>query len=191
MNGEVIHHLPGAIYVVDQGRPMRTVASASHIQQVFVPKSSLGLSDDSRVSETVVDTAQSVGALLHAAMDRVFAAFNRDCRSLEFDLVDGFLALLKVNLGVPPQREDVRRHVRTELVKRIILYAERLQKKVVCVSVHPKIGPKLPSGLHLAHAVIGSGSKNLMPAISGSFEGLEDEAGEPKRDTQFKRVRCQ
>ena len=125
MNGAVIHHLPGAIYVVDQGRPMRTVASASHIQQVFVPKSSLGLSDDSLVSETVVDTAQSVGAMLHAAMDRVFAAFNRDCRSLEFDLVDGFLALLKVNLGVPPQREDVRRHVRTELFKRICAHIEQ------------------------------------------------------------------
>ena len=104
---------------------MRGVAHDFQVQQMFVPKACLGFQPEQLVGGTTVDCSRPRGLMLHACMTELFetAKANRD--SIPEDLFDRLVALLKVNLGVNPQREDVRTQLRKSLFGQICIFIER------------------------------------------------------------------
>lgn len=125
-NGDsVIDRSPGPIYVIGQAQPIRTVAGLNHVQKAFVPKSRLGLSQDLLKHDTAIYPNHLVGSMLHAAMDEVLAALRCKPDTVDTRAVERFLALLRIALGVPPEREDVRTQFREALFRRICGHIER------------------------------------------------------------------
>lgn len=121
----VLDRVPGPIYIADKGIGMRGVAHDFQVQQMFVPKTCLGFQPDQLVRGTTVQCSHPSGLMLHTCMTELFetAKANRD--SIPEDLFSRLIALLKVNLGVDPQREDVRTQLRKSLFGQICIFIEQ------------------------------------------------------------------
>ncbi len=124
-NGQIVDRLPGPIYVADQALPARTVTSQMHVQQVYIPKAILDLPDSILEHEVCIQPESPSGRLLHAGLDQLFATLKADPDNIRRSTVERFLALLKANIGVHPEREDVRCHYRQCLFEQIIADIER------------------------------------------------------------------
>lgn len=120
----VIDRVPGPIYVLDHARALQTINSRFRVQTVFVPKSILALPDDAFDKERVIELTNPSGQLLHTCMTDLYASLTDGAPTLPPTLLHRFFALLKVNLGVHAQREDVRAHFRTALREQISKFIE-------------------------------------------------------------------
>lgn len=121
----LIKRVPGPIYVLDQGQMFRSVLGKFKVHQVYVPKACLGLPNDDLTREIVIHARPTSGLLLHAAFTDVYEALRTCPSGIDPGLVDRFLALLKANLGVHPEREDIRRRYRESLFAQICRYIDR------------------------------------------------------------------
>lgn len=120
-----IKRVPGPIYVVDQQHAYHTVVSQFKVERTFVPKAMLGLLPDELRPEQVITSSSPHGWMLHTCMDDLYQSVQQNDQAIDRDLADRFLALLKVNLGVHPQRGDVRRQFREALREQISDYIEQ------------------------------------------------------------------
>jgi AraC-like DNA-binding protein len=125
LNGKVIDRLPGPIYVVDQALPVRTVTSQMHVQQVYIPKAILNLPESLLQGEVCIQPSSPSGLLLHTCLDQLFEILKTDPDKISQAAIERFFALLKTNVGVHPDREDVRCHYRQSLFERIIFDIEQ------------------------------------------------------------------
>ncbi len=117
--------VPGPIYVLDQGQKFRSVVSKFRVHQVYVPKVCLGLPNEDMTREIVIHARPTSGLLLHAVFADVYEALEASPTGIDTGLVDRFLALLKANLGIHPEREDIRRHYRQFLFTQICRCIDR------------------------------------------------------------------
>ena len=124
MGDSIIDRVPGPIYILDLAQRNRTVLSKFKVEQIYVPKAALGVTLENPKVEIVVDAKTPSGLLLHACMDSLFESLKRNSSALSMALLDRYISLLKVNLGVPPQREDVRGQLRQSLFSQICAYVE-------------------------------------------------------------------
>lgn len=126
----VIHRVPGPIYVADLGKPFDCLVAQQgnervHSQEISVLKQSLDLPPEAYERECMIDARSGPGLLLHACMDQIFDLSQRDEQTDITMLMDRFCALLKVNLGVHPQRCDVRSQLRDALFEKILSFIEQ------------------------------------------------------------------
>lgn len=128
-NGPV-HRVPGPIYVTDLGRHFDGLVTAQDnervvYQELAIPKKDLDLPQDCRAQERVITAQKGASVLLHACMDDIFLCLDCETEEALTVLLDRFSALLKVNLGVHPQRGDVRAQLRDALFEQILAFIER------------------------------------------------------------------
>lgn len=125
LNGKVIDRLPGPIYVADQALPARTVTSQMHIQQLYIPKTILNLPESLLQGEVCIQPSSPSGLLLHTCLDQLFEILKTNPDKINLAVIERFFALLKTNVGVHPDREDVRCHFRQSLFEQIIFDIEQ------------------------------------------------------------------
>lgn len=121
---EVINRTPGPIYVLDQATPIQSVLSQIRFQRIFVPKAILSLPPGWLRKERVIEPSTRLGWVLHTCMNRLYESVSHDDGFVDNMLLDRFFALLKVNLGVHPERGDVRAHLRDALREQICDHIE-------------------------------------------------------------------
>lgn len=124
MGETVLDRVPGPIYIIDQGAEMWGLSTQFHVQQMYVPKAHLDIADSVLVHGKTVDVTQSTGRLLEECRKEIFDLAKRDPDNIPMALINRFIALLKINLGVHPQREDVRTHLRNVIFDRICNFIE-------------------------------------------------------------------
>lgn len=125
----VIHRVPGPIYVADLGKPSDSLITQQgseriHSQEISVLKQDLDLPAEAYAREWAIDTQSGPGLLLHACMDQIYELSRSGAQADITALMDRFCALLKVNLGVHPQRGDVRSQLRDALFEKILAFIE-------------------------------------------------------------------
>nr|WP_070960972.1 helix-turn-helix domain-containing protein [Hyphomonas sp. Mor2] len=120
----IIDRIPGPIYILDMGQRIQTVTSQVKLQQAFLPKALLGWAPDDRTVETAIEPTHPKGVLLHQCMDEIYGALRNQSGGVSEALFERFVALLKVNMGIHPQREDVRRSLRQTIFEQICAYIE-------------------------------------------------------------------
>ncbi len=121
----ILNRVPGPIYVLDLGQRFRTFVSQFEMEQLIIPKSIVGTTIEDPTVEIAIEVTHPTGYLLHACMDELFEVLGGNANRLPLALFERFVALLKVNLGVSPQREDVRRQFRQSLYEQICRYIEQ------------------------------------------------------------------
>lgn len=122
---QAIHRIPGPIYIQDQAQAYHTVVSQFEVQQVFVAKTVLGLPADDLQPKRVITPSFRCGAMLHRCMTDIYDSVSKNNASIDERLARRFLALLKINMGVHPQRGDVRAQFRDALREQICGYIEQ------------------------------------------------------------------
>ncbi|NQY98788.1 MAG: helix-turn-helix domain-containing protein [Henriciella sp.] len=128
-NGPV-HRVPGPIYVTDLGRHFDGLVTAREnerivYQELEIPKKDLDLPQDCHAQERMIPAQKGASALLHACMNDIFLCLDCETEEALAVLLDRFCALLKVNLGVHPQRGDVRAQLRDALFEQILAFIEQ------------------------------------------------------------------
>ncbi len=123
-NDNIIDHRPGPIYIMDQQYPLHALLSGGQTQQIHVTKDVLGLHADQLATERVIEKTTSRGVLLHDCMNEIFQSCQRNTHSIPAALLDRFIALLKVNLGVHPERGDVRVQLGAAIFEQICRFIE-------------------------------------------------------------------
>lgn len=125
LNGKVIDRLPGPIYIDDQALPARTVTSQMHIQQVYIPKTILNLPESLLQGQLCIRPTSPSGLLLHTCLDQLFEILKTNPDKIDLATIERFVALVKTNVGIHPEREDVRCHYRQSLFEQIIFDIEQ------------------------------------------------------------------
>lgn len=126
----LIHRVPGPIYVADLGRPFDGLITQQgggriRYQELAISKNGFDLSPEFFSRERAIENHTSAGMLLHTCMDEIFQAVDGGDKANVSALMDRFSALLKVNLGVHPQRGDVRAQLREALFDQILVFIEQ------------------------------------------------------------------
>jgi len=135
----IIDRAPGPIYVLDQAHSIESLNSQFQVEQVFVPKAILGLPADWLAKERIIGRATHEGQLLHACLSEIYGALGGGTAQIESAMLQRFFALLKINLGVPAERGDVRVHFR------------KAQRAQICRFIDRNLGnPKLSTSTLLA-----------------------------------------
>ncbi|MFN3213112.1 MAG: hypothetical protein ACE37M_08405 [Henriciella sp.] len=111
----IIHRMPGPIYVMDHRHPLQSMTSAYRVQQLFVSRAELNIPEDWRICERVIAADTPIARLLHESMTEFYTALVQNHGFIPPEIVERFQALLKINLGVHPQRSDVRAQLRQVL----------------------------------------------------------------------------
>ncbi|MEO1303492.1 MAG: helix-turn-helix domain-containing protein [Pseudomonadota bacterium] len=115
---------PGELYVFDMQTRCHSVHLNLHVEDMHLPKTLLGFAPDELVPEVDVPQDTMFGQILFAEWDSLFAALRCDDRYLSDAALDRFVACIKIAMGVPPQREDVRAHARQALFYQICRYID-------------------------------------------------------------------
>ena len=80
----------------------------------------------------------------------------------------------------------------SEWVNKEILRAERLGKRIVGVWAHGHADCEPPAALkHMADAMVGWDGGRIVDALTGNFDGKENNDGSVAAPTEYKRVACQ
>ena len=80
----------------------------------------------------------------------------------------------------------------SEWVNKEILRAERLGKRIVGVWAHGHAGCEAPAALkHMADAMVGWDGGRIVDALTGKFDGKENNDGTLAKPEAYRRVACQ
>ncbi|MEL6830367.1 MAG: AraC family transcriptional regulator [Pseudomonadota bacterium] len=115
---------PGPIYLNVNEVPFQTVAEASEVEVIYMDRSYIGFDPDQHPTHMAIGRETGLEKLVHVSMDGIFAALDREHNRLPLSALEEFTACLKVLLGTPVKREDVRIHARNALYKLICKYIE-------------------------------------------------------------------
>lgn len=121
----VMDNAPGPIYVFDQQYESQAVSTASLVQGIAIPKAELGFAPDAVPIATVIERTSPIGLLVHTVMDKLFEQLDVSPPMISEDLIDRFFGCLRIAMGVPAERGDVRHHARNALYALICQTIER------------------------------------------------------------------
>ena len=115
---------PGEIQSADIYQRYESFTTEHRSHNLSLPRAELGVSDDVPVEFPTITESTAIGQLVFAEWDAIFTALNRADPTLRQNQLDRFTACLKIAMGAPPQREDVRVHAREALFQQICRYIE-------------------------------------------------------------------
>lgn len=110
---------PGSIQVGDPLSTGKAISSALTIQEIFLPRSMLGLPDARLAQREKVYELHRAGQIAHAEWNLLFRELNAGTNQIEMRHLDLLIASVILALGVNPQREDVRAQARELLFRHI------------------------------------------------------------------------
>jgi len=108
----------------DRQTQYKAIISEQVTQDLTFPRAAIGIPNGQAVSLPSIFKASPAGRLVFSEWDDLFETLRRGERHLKRAQLSRFAACLKIALGVPPQREDVRSHVRQALLRQICLFIE-------------------------------------------------------------------
>lgn len=108
----------------DRQTQYKSISSDQVTQDLTFPRAALGIPNGQAISLPSIYKASSAGRLVFSEWNDLFESLRRGEHGLKRAQLFRFAACLKIALGVPPQREDVRRHVRQALFRQICLFIE-------------------------------------------------------------------
>lgn len=115
---------PGPIYLQDQELAYEGIQEPAIFQNAIIVKSAIGFDPDVHIRSGPINPTSVPGQCLTAVWERVFADLWANDTYVDADIYDQFLACVKVALGAPPEREDVRMHARNALYEVICRFIE-------------------------------------------------------------------
>ncbi|MEL7109137.1 MAG: AraC family transcriptional regulator [Pseudomonadota bacterium] len=121
---DIITYTPGPIYLQDQELAYEGIQEPAVFQNAIIVKSAIGFDPSIHIRSGQINATSVAGRCLTAAWERVFADLWAKDTHIDADLYDQFLACIKVALGAPPEREDVRMHARNALFDIICRFIE-------------------------------------------------------------------
>lgn len=140
VGGEDRYDGVNVIQMRGQDAPGKIISTATHRQDVYIPKQSIGLDPDQCVPSRSIFPNSMIGKIVHAEWDSMFRVLaGGDC-NVSLHAIDRFETSLKIALGVHPQREDVRVQARELLFRQI--------QRFVGANLD---NPQLSSSMILAH----------------------------------------
>ena len=119
-----IEHRPGQLSVSDLQAMASGLFLDLHAEEMYLPKELLGIAPDEHVCPPDVFPETLIGDIVFAEWDNVFAILQRGDEFVSADAIDRLLACLKIAMGTPPQREDVRTQAREALFEHICRYID-------------------------------------------------------------------
>ena len=122
---KIIHRVPGPIYVMDHRYPLQCLTTSFRVQQLFFSRAELYIPADWELRARVLASDTPVGQLLHECLTDLYSALEQNAGSIPISLVERFKALLKVALGVPAERGDVRTQMRQIVFEKICVFIEQ------------------------------------------------------------------
>lgn len=117
-------YAPGPIYLQDQELTYEGIQEPAIFQNAFIVKSSVGFDPSIHMRAGQINPKSVAGQCLTAVWKKIFAELWERDTQLDANLYDQFLACVKVALGAPPEREDVRTHARNALFDVICRFIE-------------------------------------------------------------------
>lgn len=122
---EVIERRPFEIYFSDQEIRLKGMQEKAVMQTVYVSKEAVGLPADQLYRIVRFDLNSPIGKCLDALWNDLFRLLLRGVQHIPEGMIEGFLACIKISLGTPAKREDVRAHARAALNRAIRQFIER------------------------------------------------------------------
>jgi len=122
--GDVSQVRPGQIEFTGHFETGEMVVKRSHIQELYIPKHQLGEVRKEQMPVGAFDPRSVFGKIIFSEWDAVFESLHATS-TVSATLLDRFIACLKIALGTPPQREDVRAQARDALYRQIRRHIER------------------------------------------------------------------
>lgn len=116
---EDYHSPPGEIHICNEAIVERSIGTALQAQEIILPREMIGLSPTRPAGYAVISEESMIGRIIYAEWDAMFAAVYSGQNAFSKQAIDRFSAGVKIALGVPPEREDVRAQAR-ELMRRQI-----------------------------------------------------------------------
>lgn len=115
---------PGELIISDQGSLYECVVEAQRLQSIYVTKSQLGFDPDKPLKTVSISRHSMLGQMVHDSMDEIFHLLQNAGTGLSDVKLDSLFSCLKIAMGVPVQRGDVRAHARAALHTLICRYIE-------------------------------------------------------------------
>ncbi|MEO1303490.1 MAG: AraC family transcriptional regulator [Pseudomonadota bacterium] len=100
------------------------VVQRSHLQEVYLPKPVFGDGVDLQRDPPPFYAESTLTRMIFSEWDALFNDL-KETSALSVTVLDRFIACLKIALGTPAQREDVRAQAREALYREICRYVER------------------------------------------------------------------
>ncbi|MEO0451475.1 MAG: helix-turn-helix domain-containing protein [Pseudomonadota bacterium] len=113
------------VTIFDQSQPYESIHGPSIIQNVYLFKSALGLSDSEKVRFRVLRPGQPAADLLNTALDRLFDAHESHSPVFYDDVLLRFLASVRVAIKPEISGRDIRRRARDALRELIVDYLQQ------------------------------------------------------------------
>ncbi|MEO1303491.1 MAG: AraC family transcriptional regulator [Pseudomonadota bacterium] len=117
-------HHPGKVSVSDLQAVAAGLFLDLHAEEMYFPKTLLGISPNEYLYVPDISHETLIGKIVFAEWDHVFAALQRGDQYVSAKAIDRLLACLKIAIGTPPQREDVRAQAREALFALICRYID-------------------------------------------------------------------
>ena len=123
-DGSTLERRPGGVFLLDCSLSWQAIQHAGSQQTVFIDKAAVGL-DHTQVAPVLeFSNTTTTGASLLVLWDEIYEALRGDDQLLQKHKLDQFLACVRIGLGTPAQRDDVRRHARAALFRTICKFIE-------------------------------------------------------------------
>ena len=123
--GDTVNRVyPNQLEFVGHADTGEAVVKRSHIQEFYMPKHRLTDVALDQVPDAPLSPNSVFGKILLSEWDALFEDLN-ETSTLTKSTLDRFIACIKIALGTPAQREDVRAHAREALQREICRYIER------------------------------------------------------------------
>ena len=109
----------------DQHRPFESYVSDRVCQDITLPRDLIGLPDDEPIARPHIYQSSSIGSLVFAEWDDVFAGLKQGAQNVGQIKLDRLAAMIKIAAGIHPEREDVRHHARVAVFRQICRFIEQ------------------------------------------------------------------
>lgn len=128
LNGRIgdlnIDREPGYIYMLDQASTVECVQRPATMQTIIIPKSALGFHPDRHPPLIKLSAEIGIGKVLNSLFDVVFGGLL-ESDTIEYDTFNQLTACLKLGLGAPPTKEDIRAQARRAMRAAITQHIEQ------------------------------------------------------------------
>ncbi|MEL6723876.1 MAG: AraC family transcriptional regulator [Pseudomonadota bacterium] len=123
--GNAFAHGPGMIDFWDEHQSFESYASERLGQDITLPRDLIGLPNEEPISRPYIYQNSTIGRLVFAEWDDVFADLKQGARGVSQIKLDRLAAVLKIAAGAHPEREDIRQHARVALFREICRFIEK------------------------------------------------------------------
>ncbi len=116
---------PGSINVQDQELIYEGIQEPATFHNVFIVKSAIDYDPSTDLRPGQVNLNSVAGKCLLSVWDDLFEQLEMNDTYIDAELLDRYLACVKIALGAPAEREDIRMHARRALFTVICRYIEK------------------------------------------------------------------